>query len=93
MKKLALLRKIAERVSLEYEINWDEWDEENEKEIKQDVESSIEQFEKLFFELEETEEADEDMYQYVMECLVSGYTIAAIMERKRKIEEIILAKV
>lgn len=93
MKKLDLLRKIAERISFEYEINWDEWETQDHDEMFKEVTTALKEFESLLDEMENTEDVDVEVYEYVMESLISGYTIMALLERKKKIDEVILAKV
>ncbi len=93
MKKLEALRKIAERISHEHEINWDEWEKEDARAYTDNLTQAISEYEALVKDIEDKPHVDDSIYEYVMETLLSAYVIQFLLVRKKKIEEVILAKV
>ena len=93
MKKLEALRKIAESISHEYEINWDEWEKEDARAHTENLTQAIIEYEALVKDIEEKPHVDDSVYEFVMETLLSAYVMQILFDRKKKIEEVILAKV
>jgi hypothetical protein len=83
------LRKIGEDLAEEYAINWEYWDSPNQTEnIEKEIEEDIIKYERKidnFFDIDDLNCEQ----QYIINNLVSAYTIQSIIERKNKIDEVI----
>lgn len=92
--RLNFLQRIGERLSEEYSINWDSWEEDEGEETYQEVEQTIKVYENKFFEIVNGQEdiSDEqfDEFNEILEELLSGYTLRAIFHRKKAIEELLV---
>lgn len=92
--RLNFLQKIGERLSQEYSINWDSWEEDEGEIMSAEVEDVIELYEAKFCELVAgNEELNSEQFEEVneiLEELLSGYTLRAIFNRKKAIEELLV---
>lgn len=92
--RLNFLQRIAERLSQEYSINWDSWEEDEGDIMSAEVEDVIKLYEEKFHEfVSEAEELSEEEFEEfndILEELLSGYTLRAIFNRKKAIEELLV---
>lgn len=97
---LELLRKLGELRADSYEINWEQWEEENSdiEALVQDVENGILEYENKLIqasnELEMLSEYDDENEKIqeaeeLIDVLMQGYVLQTLFRRKKAIEEMI----
>ena len=83
------LKKISQDIAEEYAINWEYWDSHNvTKNIEKEIEDAITKYEHKidnFFDIDDLNHEQ----QYIINNLLSAYTIQSLIERKNKIEDVI----
>lgn len=93
--RLNFLQKIGERLSEEYSINWDSWEEDEGDIMSAEVDDVIKLYEGKFHEfVSEAEDLTEDEFEEfneILEELLSGYTLRAIFNRKKAIEDLLVS--
>lgn len=90
--RLNFLQKIGDRLSEEYSINWESWEPGESERMEKEVQETIEHYEQEF-EYCMSQEVDEDSFDYIneiLEELLSGYTLRAVLNRKKAIEELLV---
>ena len=98
MANITILKLIAEEIAKGSEINWDNWDEDMDLEfLEQEVVSEISVYEEKFDELRESDDIFDEEMMMILEDLVHNYvaahTFLDIIQRKRKIEEVIASSI
>jgi ribosomal protein S17E len=88
--KLDFLKSIGESVAEEYFIDWDKWTDEETEKLEELTTISMKFYEKLFFEFDpDKDEHNIEMFEEILENLISGYTLQTIIARKKAVEELI----
>jgi hypothetical protein len=94
MKNPAFLKMIAETIASEYEINWDEWNDEEtvrmQKEITDGLEFYMSKFHFLLDQDDELNEEAEDALMDALDNILSGYILQTLVNRKNAIDELLL---
>jgi hypothetical protein len=93
---LELLRKLGELKSESYEINWEEWDQENiEEDLEETVAEGVAKYEERFLDLADTlndvelNEENVSELEEIIDVLVQGYVMQSIFRKKKVIEDFI----
>jgi hypothetical protein len=90
---LRVLQRIAEQVSQEYEINWDEWDTTETDKMKQQLDENMPEYEKRFITMmNDTNLSTEDYPDYAGELvdnLIYGYALQIMIEKHSYIEDLL----
>ncbi len=93
---LELLRKLGELRSESYEINWEEWDQENmQEDLEEAVAQGVSQYEERFLDLADTlgdvelDEENVSELEEVIDVLVQGYVMQSMFRKKKAIEDFI----
>lgn len=87
---LAFVKSIGEGIAQEYSINWESWTEKETNKILKDTQFSIKFYEKMFNEFDiDNAEHTMEMFEDVLENLVSGYTLLSILNRKKAVDELL----
>ena len=85
---------IAETIASEYEINWDEWNDEEtvrmQKEITDGLEFYMSKFHFLLDQDDELNEEAEDALMDALDNILSGYILQTLVNRKNAIDELLL---
>ena len=91
-KSLEYLKSIGESISEEYTINWELWTDQETKNIEKRTEISLRYYEKLFNEFNiHSEKHTIQMFEDILENLISGYVIQAIIAKKKAVEDLLSA--
>lgn len=81
---------MGESIADEYRIDWDKWDESETESLEKMVTISLKFYEKLFSEFNpDKEEHTIEIFEEILENLISGYTLQTIIDRKKAVEELI----
>jgi hypothetical protein len=89
--KFELLKKLAREVSFNYEINWTDWKDDVAKELHERNTDMREMNEQLLLLMEKLEVIDDtEEYGRITEDLLTCYIFDALLERKKKIEQILI---
>ena len=87
---LAFVKSIGEGIAQGYSINWESWTEKETNKILKDTQFSIKFYEKMFNEFDiDNAEHTMEMFEDVLENLVSGYTLLSILNRKKAVDELL----
>lgn len=89
-KNLQLLKLMAESTANTYVIEWDKWSDEETAKIEKTNVILLKYYEKLFneFNIDDEKHTDE-IFEDILENLISGYVVASIINRKKSIEKLI----
>jgi hypothetical protein len=87
----SLFRKIAEKISRNHSIDWENWDDEETDSLENDAITNICFFEELLDDYDEELTIDE--YNYIVSRIMEGYILISVLERKRTIEKLIKTSV
>jgi hypothetical protein len=89
-KNLDFVKSVGESMANEYSINWESWTEEETKRIEKEANISMKFYEKLFREFNiDNEEHTVEMFEDILENLVSGYVLLSIINRKKAVDELL----
>jgi len=91
---LQLLKKLAELKAENYEINWEEWEENlDSDQLETMVNAGVEESEKYFMNMELNQPSlDEEKTQaleLLIDDLITGYIYQTMLRKKKAIEEFI----
>lgn len=88
--RLKLIKKIAERVSEDYSIEWEQWSEEECEQLERTHGNIVSAFEELLEEDPDILDGEgAEFAEHFMDSMLNSYIITSILQRKRHIEEVI----
>jgi len=94
MKPLVFLKMIAETIATEYEIDWDDWDDEDTTQMQEEITDGMEFYmSKFHFLMDQDAELNADEEDEIAEALdniLSGYILQVLVNRKKAIDELLL---
>jgi hypothetical protein len=87
---LSLLKIMGESVAKDYSINWENWTEEETAKTEKTTKLSLLFYERLFNHFDvDNEEHTIEIFNHILENLVSGYALQSIIKRKRAVERLL----
>lgn len=98
MQELEFVRKLGERLSDEYEINWEHWTDKDATRLTTELSRALPVYEQMFMDFKQGLDDDHDDVDTeenverladILENLVSGYVIQHLLDRKQKVEDLI----
>lgn len=98
MHDLEFVKLLGERMAEEYEINWENWNEKETTRLTTELSRALPVYEQMFTDFkndiyDEDEDVDNEenaaRLADILENLVSGYIIQHLLDRKKKVEDLI----
>lgn len=92
MKNLEFLKSIGDSIADDYSINWELWTDEETTRIEKQTEISLKLYEKMFNEFNpDNEKHTVEMFEDILENLISGYVLQTIISRKKAVDDLLSA--